>query len=518
MADQVKCKILRIIRALTPYKVVVVQLLLVSCTGYGVVYDDKRQYDDLDSSEYEQNCLKQPTSDCLLTSALTISSTMSDKVAQSEALTVVAKTYFELGNQAVTLKTVADIPVLTMQFSALFQLTALARSQQKSAADFLTLANSITATIEQPKHKLAALLLNAILSFKNQDPQRGTRKLKQALRFANVISATHDNILDLALFTNLLPILLQFDTFDAINQLISLQTTASRQFSARVEYALLLKKQYKPTLAQQQLSQLLNQWPALSTEQQKLAQASIVKLYVSFDKLAQATAIREQQTQIAGFTTAAVIISQLTSDGKIKQAKQELVGLLQAIRLYEPEVRSGSKSIRAKTAKAQAYNQDNFIMDNLRAQAIADLALALSRADRLTEAVYFAEQIQVLMGHIQGYTLTKLALLYARRADINNALLTMESIHRPVNRAACLAQISAVVAKSGDLKRAIIIANRVNRQSWRDIALSDISIAQARQQQLTAAMKTLDSIQRSYSAVYAMSEIARTFKATQNKR
>jgi hypothetical protein len=142
----------------------------------------------------------------------------------------------------------------------------------------------------------------------------------------------------------------------------------------------------------------------------------------------------------------------------------------------------------------------------------------LAKSGKIADAVHFAEQIQVLMAHIQGYTLTKLALIYARQGQFNAALLTMESIYRPINRAACLSQISALVAESGDIPRAIVIASRINWQSWRDIAFSEISIAQAKQNNIKTAMKTLEKIQRSYSSVYAMAEIARTFKATQNKR
>ncbi|MFV1985360.1 MAG: hypothetical protein ACC657_17565, partial [Thiohalomonadales bacterium] len=322
------------------------------------------------------------------------------------------------------------------------------------------------------------------------------------------------NVIDSGFFEKILPKLMLFDTTEAINELITLQTVPSQHISVLVEYTVLLKEtnHIQATLQQQQI---LTKWHKLEQKQQELAQASIIKLLVNFNYLKQAREIRQQQSEIISkVTLSAVIIQQLAADANISKAKLELVQLLQNIRLHpKPEISPDElPAIRQQAA------QDEFILDNLRAQAIADVALALSEQNKMSEAVHFAEQIQLRMGHIQGYTLTKLAKKYATRGDINTALLTMESIHRPVNRAASLAQISAEVAKKGDLERAIIIASRINRQSWRDIAFSEISIAQAKQKDINTAMKTLNSIQRSYSAVYAMTEIARTLQARQNKR
>jgi len=498
--------------------VIIIQLAITSCTGYGLIYDDKRYYGDHDTSEYEQDCLNQPTSECLLTSALTISSTMSDVVAQSEAFTVIAKTQFELGKNQAMLHTITKIPVLAMQYSALFELTQLAKEQLNVTNDLLTLANTITLKIEQPADKVATLLMSSILSFENQKPQLANEQLQQAIMFLKRSVVKNKNSVNIRFFTTLLPQLVQFASSNAINELIALQVIPSQNISALVEYTVLLKNNHSK-YAGQLLESIMMKWQNLhDKKQQQLAQASIIRLLVAFNKQKLVTEILQQQSGLVARTTVrAVIIQQLAKQANIKHAKHELVLLLRDMRL-NPQPALAKNTI---ASIKQQFAQNNFTLDNLRAQAIADIALALAEANKLTEAVHFAEQIQPIMGHIQGYTLTKLALKYAKLGNINAALLTMESIHRPVNRAACLAQISAELAKNANtdkLDRAIIIAARVNRQSWRDIANSEISITQAQHHDIKVAMDTLQNIQRSFSAVYAMARIARTLQASQNKR
>jgi len=488
----------------------IVQLITSGCTGYGLIYDDKR----LETNEYEENCLSEPNTSCLLQSAHIITTEMSDEIAQSEALAVLAKNHFELGDSQAALNTVVTIPIIALQFNVLFELSAFATHQSKAADELLAFADKTISNIQASNDKLPALILGAILSFVAKKPKQAKLQLNQAISLAMELSGKKRKILGLRFFRKILPKLMQFDTSNAITKLISLHTEPSQRLNAQVEYLVQLKE-INRVQAEKQIDGIMLQWSILNDQQQRnLAQASIVKLLVNFNKLKQAQKIKKQQTNLVSrITISAVITQQLAEHGKLDIAKKELLWLLQ-------EIRQQPKPSVAKSK--QQIAQDKFTLDTLRAQAIADLALALSKNNKMTEAVHFAEQIQPLMGHIQGYTLTQLAMSFADISDINAALLTMESIHRPVNRAACLAQISAHVAKyaanANDIQRAITIATRVNRQSWRDIANSEISIAQAELNDINAAMKTLKTIQRSYSAVYAMSRIARTLHLSQNKR
>jgi len=494
--------------------VLIAQLLLISCTGYGLFYDDVR----LETSELEQICLQQPNSKCLLQSASAITANMSEDVSHAEALIVIAKTQYRLENNQAALNTIGEIRILVMQFNGLFELSQLAKAQQQSSRNIIILANSIIDDIQQPRDKMAALILGSILLSDNQQTDLAKIQLQKAVLLAKNNASHSTNNIDIRFFSRILPKLLQSNNTEVIEQLIDLQAKPSQQIIARAKFCILLKD-HNPTLAKQQFKQLLKKWSQLANKQQtKTARAAIINALVAFDKLKQAYEIRQQQTDnISKIGISSVIIQQLTADANeqnITQAKQELVWLLRQVRQHpRPTI-----PVNALPQIKQQAAQDDFDLANLRAQAIADVALGLAAINQLTEAVYFAEQIQHAMGHIQGYTLTKLAKQYARQGDINTALLTMESIYRPVNRAACLTEISAQLAKNGDLNRAIIIAARINRRSWRDIANSEISILQARQNDIKTAMKTLNTIQRSYSAVYAMSEIAGTLQAQQNKR
>ncbi|MFV2060136.1 MAG: hypothetical protein ACC653_05590 [Gammaproteobacteria bacterium] len=491
--------------------VLIIQLIITSCSGYGLIYDDLR----LETLELEQQCLKQPDSECLLATASAITATMSDDVAHAEALTVIAKTRFQTNDIQAALNTIRDIRLVVLQFNALFELSEIAKQQQLSNRELLTLANRITSEIEQSADKIAALILNAILHYDNQQPELAKQLIQQA-----IVLATTDpkKSIDRHFYNRVLPKIMQFETVSVIKALIALQASPALQLSAQAEYSILLKDQ-NAELARQLFEQVLATWHNMKDPQQhKQAQAAIVKMLVHFDELKQARNIRQQQPDvIAKVRASSVIIQHLTinaSEQNITEAKQELVWLLQNVRQRPiPDI-----PVNALPRVKQQAAQADFDLASLRAQAIADVALGLAKMNKLKEAVHFAEQIQTIMGHIQGYTLTKLAIRYAQQDDINSALLTMESIHRPVNRAACLAEISAQVAKLGDLNRAIAIASRINRRSWRDIAYSEISILQARQNELGDAIKTLESIQRSYSAVYAMTGIARTLQASQNKR
>jgi len=529
-----------VIRPLQFMIIIYVQLLITSCTGYGLIYDDKRLAADDESKQHEQECLDNPTSACMLQSAVAISAVITDEVTQSEAWNVLAIAYFELGDRTASLNAIEQIPILALQFNTLYELSQRAKLQHKSAADFLTLADTITVDLEQANDKLAALLFNSILAFEHQQSRDAIRRLDQAIVYAkqhsnlssNESFVQNSNIIDVGFFKMILPQLLQFAPEEAINALIAAHAERYLQIAAEVEYIVLLKHQ-QPKLARQRLNSLLLEWQNLTEKQQQLATAALVKVLVVFNRLNHAKEIQRQAADLKSrIIISSIIIQQLASQAtlatdnhsSIKNAKRQLVELLQQVRGFsEPDSTVIMKlTANQQQAAKQQFLQDKFTLDNLRAQAIADVALGLSNTNKMREAVHLAEQIQIRMGHIQGYTLTKLALQYARQGEFNNALLTMESIHRSVNRAACLAQISAEVVKSGDLQRALVIAERIDRQSWRDIAFSDISIWQARHDNIPAAIKTLDSIQRSYSAVYVMSQIAlqikRPVQASQNKR
>lgn len=512
------------IRPVLSITLLAVQLIITSCTGYGLIYDDVY----LETDENEQNCLKQPDSNCLLELATSIAATMSEPMAQAETLAILAKTHFELGNQQAALDNMADMEILALQFNSLFELSALARNQDKPTTALFAFAELITPDItginnKHPADKLAALLLGAILYFEDQQPQAANLKLKQAIKLARQSVNNKTNNIDPRFFRKLLPKLIQFKASNTIKTLIATQADPANQISAQASYLLGLEQaNVSPPESERSLESLallLSKWHNLQDSKQKrLAQASIVKLLIGFNRLKHVNAIRQTQTDIvAKIAISALIVQQLTAAPtnaqKITIAKRELVRLLKDIRQQ--------KHLTPHKLNPKKVNQTNFMLDSLRAQAIADLALGLSKINKMSEAVRFAEQIQVRMAHIQGYTLTRLAMLYVNHKDINAALLTMESIDRPVNRAACLAQISAEVAKYGnksDLARAITIANRIDRQSWRDIAYSEISIAQTQLNDISSAMITLETIQRSYSAVYAMTGIARTLQASKNKR
>jgi tetratricopeptide (TPR) repeat protein len=469
-------------------------------------------------SENEQNCLNYPDSLCLLESASAITASMSDNVAHAEASAVIAKGQFELGNNKAMLDTISDIRILVLQFNALFEQNQIAQRLQQPTTDLLALATAITNDIQQQDDKVAALLLISILYYENQQSDIAEQHLQQGITLAIDSTAQGKTSVDIQFFNRILPKLMKFTNSNTIKELIALQTNPALQITAQANYIILLQKN-NPVQAEQLIEPLLTRWHSLKDAQQhKIAQTAIIKLLINFDRLKQARQLRRQQTDIiAKVSVGSMIIQQLTIDTNehnIIEAKQELVRLLQDVRLFAvPDI-----PVNALPHIKQQATQDDFNLASLRAQAIADVALGLAELGQLKEAVHFAVQIQHIMGHIQGYTLTKLAKQYAQQNDINNALLTMESIHRPVNRAACLAEISAQVAKNGDLNRAIAIASRINRRSWHDIAFSEISILQAKQNDIQTSMKTLDSIQRSYSTVYAMTEIALTLHANQNKR
>ncbi len=477
-----------------------VQLIITSCTGYGIIYDDKH----LDISEDEQLCLKQPTSECLLTTATAISNNMSDSVAQAEALNVLAASHYQLGQQAAALQHITDIPILALQFNSLFELLRIAKKQHKNTAPLLKFADGLTNNAQQSNNQIAALLLRAILAFEASKPQRAQHYLTQAKALMADFKFKQDKPLNLQFFKKILPSLLQFKAFSTINALIEFQVKPASRMLAQLEYIILLNDK-SPEQARRQFNQIRLHWPPINDKSQsQLALSALIRALVRFNSLKTAQQkLAEQQSFVFRATLRSIIINQLAKMKRTTHAKQALTVLLRDIRHFAANNRG---------IKTQQTLQDNFELNTLRAQAIADVALALANDAKLAQAVYLAEQIQPLMGHIQGYSLTKIALIYAQQGDINSALLTMESIHRSINRAACLAQISAIVAKTADIDRAIAIANRIERQSWRDIALSEISIAHARQNNITASMTALNEIQRSYSSVYAMAKIAQILR------
>ncbi|VAX00241.1 hypothetical protein MNBD_GAMMA22-73 [hydrothermal vent metagenome] len=483
-----------------------VQIIITSCTGYGIIYDDKH----LEVSTDEQQCLDQPNTDCLLNSARAISTSMSDAVAQSEALNVLAKTQYQLGRHATALELIAAMPILALKFNSLFELTQITKTHNNSTAPLLKFADSLIDNSQAARDKIPALLLRAVLAYKNQNLKTAQHYLAQARAYMENTRLKQHKALNLPFFSKILPTLMELKAFNTINSIIVFQTTPAKQMLAQLKFLVLLHKK-QPKQAKLQLGEILIRWPKLSDKSQRLrVLAAVIQTLVRFDRLDEANQILDEQDSfIVRTTLRSIIIQQLANMGQIAQAKHALTRQLRDIRHY---------SIPKQTEQKSQALRDNFELNKLRAQAIADVALALANGTKMIQAVYLAEQIQPLMGHIQGYSLTKIALMYAQQGDINSALLTMESIHRGVNRAACLAQISAVVAKAGDIPRAKIIAARVDRQSWRDIALSEISISLAQKNTITAAMTVLNEIQRSYSSVYAMAKIALVLQTRTNQQ
>ncbi len=481
-----------------------VQLIITSCTGYGIIYDDKH----LDISEDEQLCLEQPTSRCLLTTAAAISTSMSDSVTQAEALNILATSHYQLGQQTAALEHITAMPVLALQFNSLFELLQIAKKQHKNTAPLLKFADGLANNARRNNNQIAALLLRAILAFETDKPQSAQHYLTQSQALMANFKLTQDKPLDLQFFKKILPSLLQFKAFNTINALIEFQAKPVSQMLAQLEYSILLNGK-NPKQAKRQFDSILQHWTPINDKaQDQLALGALIRALVRFNRLETAQQmLAKQQPFVFRATLRSIIINQLAKMKRSTQAKQALTVLLRDIRHF---------STNTRTIKSQQALQDQFDLNTLRAQAIADVALALANDAKLAQAVYLAEQIQPLMGHIQGYSLTKIALLYAQQGDINSALLTMESIHRGINRAACLAQISAIVAKTADIDRAIAIANRIKRQSWRDIALSEISIAHARKNNINAAMAALTEIQRSYSSVYAMAKIAQILQTNKS--